>query len=122
LRLATTTIGPDVLGFSPSDIGLHSARSRAVMAMYLSGMPVFTILLLGRWSSKAFLCYIRKQVQEFSSGISTKMIQQESLLTISASSSTGYSNRPNNTQKPATRSINGHDFWDTICPFATVFQ
>jgi len=44
------------------------------MAMYLAGVPVFTIMLLGRWSSNAFLRYIRKQVKEFSRGISAKMI------------------------------------------------
>jgi len=66
LRQAAASLGPDVLGFSSSDIGLHSACSRAAMAMYLSGIPVFTIMLLGHWSSVAFLRYIRKQVQEFS--------------------------------------------------------
>jgi hypothetical protein len=43
------------------------------MAMYLSGVPMFTIMLLGRWSSNALLHYIRKQVKEFSSGISQKI-------------------------------------------------
>jgi len=32
-------------------------------------------MLIGRWSSLAFLKYIRKQVQEFSFGISSKMIE-----------------------------------------------
>jgi hypothetical protein len=30
------------------------------MVMYLAGVPVFTIMLLGFWSSDAFLWYIRK--------------------------------------------------------------
>jgi hypothetical protein len=77
LRLAATTIGPDELGFTVKQIGFHSARSRAAMAMYLAGVPVFTIMLLGRWSSDAFLRYIRKQVKEFSTGISLKMIIHE---------------------------------------------
>ncbi len=34
---------------------IHSAWSGAAMAMYLAGVPVFTIMLLGRWSSDAFL-------------------------------------------------------------------
>jgi len=54
LRLATTAIGADTLGFTAKQIGLHSARSRAAIAMYLAGIPVFTIMLLGRWSSDAF--------------------------------------------------------------------
>eukprot|EP00957_Ditylum_brightwellii_P188792 14370732-Ditylum_brightwellii.AAC.1 len=29
---------------------------------------------IGRWSSDVFLCYIRKQIQEFTMGISGKML------------------------------------------------
>jgi hypothetical protein len=42
------------------------------MAMFLAKVPVYTIMLLGRWSSDDFLRYIRKQVKEFSKGISKK--------------------------------------------------
>jgi len=77
LQLAASTIGPDSLGFTADKICLHSACSGAAMAMYLAGVPVFTIMLLGRWSSDAFLRYIRKQVKEFSTGISQKMIIHE---------------------------------------------
>jgi hypothetical protein len=45
------------------------------MAMYLSGVPIFSIMLIGRWSSTAILNCIRKQVQEFLHGISLKMIE-----------------------------------------------
>jgi hypothetical protein len=45
------------------------------MAMYLSKIPVYTIMLIGRWSSDAFLKYIRKQVTEFSNNVSKMMIQ-----------------------------------------------
>jgi hypothetical protein len=45
------------------------------MAMYLAGVPIFSIMLIGRWSSLAFLTYIRKQMQEFSFSISSKMIK-----------------------------------------------
>jgi hypothetical protein len=48
------------------------------MAMYLTGVPVFLIMLIGRWSSTSFLKYIRKQVQEFLQGISLKMIEVQS--------------------------------------------
>jgi hypothetical protein len=83
IRLAAATLGEEELGFHPNSIGLHSARSGAAMAMYLAGVPVFTIMLLGRWSSDAFLHYIRKQVQEFSKGVSQKMISNERFFTIS---------------------------------------
>jgi len=65
LQRAAASLGSDSLGYTPDQIGLHSARSGAAMAMYLAGVPVFTIMLLGRWSSDAFLRYIRKEVQEF---------------------------------------------------------
>jgi hypothetical protein len=44
------------------------------MAMNLSGIPVFTIMLIGRWSSDAFLQYIHQQVQQFSFRVSNQMI------------------------------------------------
>jgi hypothetical protein len=58
LRLMVTVLGPDSLGYTASEIGLHSARSGAAMAIYLAHVTVFTIMLLGRWSSDAFLRYI----------------------------------------------------------------
>ena len=48
------------------------------MAMYLAGVPVFSIMLIGRWSSTAFLKYIRKQAEEFLQGISSKMLSNMS--------------------------------------------
>ena len=42
--------------------------------MYLAGVPVFTIMKMGRWLSDAFLNYIEKQILTFSEGISKKMI------------------------------------------------
>jgi len=86
LRLAATTLGADVLEFTAKEIGLHSARSGAAMAMYLARVPVFTIMLLGRWSSDAFLRYIRKQVKEFSTGISAKMVQHDHFFTVPSTS------------------------------------
>ena len=39
------------LGLNPKRIGLHSLRLLAAIAMYLNGVPVYTIMLLGRWST-----------------------------------------------------------------------
>eukprot|EP00978_Attheya_sp_CCMP212_P039694 scaffold208788_cov31-Attheya_sp.AAC.1 len=50
--------------------------------MYLAGVPVFTIMLIGWWSSDAFLRYIRHQVQEFSAGVSSKMLLAPDYFTI----------------------------------------
>jgi hypothetical protein len=55
LQAAAKRLGEDVLGFPHTDIGTHSIRSGAAMAMYLAEVPVFTIMLIGRWSSDAFL-------------------------------------------------------------------
>jgi hypothetical protein len=45
------------------------------MAMYLGKCPVYTVMLIGCWSSDAFLQYIRKQVMEFSHNISKRMLK-----------------------------------------------
>ena len=45
------------------------------MAMYLGECPVYTIMMIGRWSSDAFLRYIRKQVEQFSHNVSRIMIR-----------------------------------------------
>ena len=44
------------------------------MEMYLAGVPVYTIMLIGRWSSNAFLRYIRKQVEQFSRHVAKQML------------------------------------------------
>lgn len=83
LRQLATELGPDVLGFTADEIGTHSIRSGGAMAMYLSfDIPVYTIMLIGRWSSDAFLLYIRAQVQQFSKGVSKKMIRNLDFFTI----------------------------------------
>ena len=74
IRAAVTAIGPDVLGFTANEVGTHSNRGAFAMMMYLAGVPVFTIMKMGRWLSDAFLQYIEKQVLTFSKGISKKMI------------------------------------------------
>jgi hypothetical protein len=83
LRLAAGRIGADRLGFAPTEIGTHSIRSGSAMAMYLAGVPAFTIMLIGRWSSDAFLRYIRRQVQEFSAGVSSKMLLTDEFFAVS---------------------------------------
>jgi hypothetical protein len=52
------------------------------MVMYLGGVPVFTIMLLGQWSSEASLRYICKQVQEFSKGVSQRMTTNVNFFTM----------------------------------------
>jgi hypothetical protein len=43
--------------------------------MFLTGTPIYTIMLMGRW-------YIRKQVLQLSHGIATKMLTFEEFYTV----------------------------------------
>ena len=63
---AAESIGYEKLGLKKGDLGLHSIRSGAAMAVYLNEVPIYTIMMIGSWSSDAFLRYIRKQVESFS--------------------------------------------------------
>ena len=74
LRDAVGAIGEVKLGIKKEDVGTHLIRSGAAMAMYLGECPVFMIMLIGRWSSNAFLRYIRKQVMEFSQNVAKRML------------------------------------------------
>ena len=74
LRDAVGTIGEARLGFNKKSVGTHLIRLDAAMAMYLRECPVFMIMLIGRWSSDAFLRYIQKQVMEFSQNMAKKML------------------------------------------------
>jgi len=114
--LAAATLGEDELGFSPDQVGLHSARSGAAMAMYLAGVPVVKIMLLGRWSSDAFLRYIRRQVKEFSGGVSQKMISNERFFTISSIQNNITEDRP------LTSKFGPTSFKDTIKPLVNAFR
>ena len=75
IQVAVIAIGENVLNIKADDVGTHSLRSAAAMAMFLGGLPVYLIMLMGRWSSNAFLKYIRKQIEQFSHEVSTKMIE-----------------------------------------------
>ena len=75
LRDAVKATGEEKLGFKAEEIGTHSIRSGAAMAMYLGKCPVYTIMMIGRWSSDAFLRYIRKQVEQFSHNVSQRMLK-----------------------------------------------
>ena len=77
LQATVDTMGDFNLGFSSKDIGTHSIRSGGAMALCLTKTEVYTIKLLVRWKSDSFMKYLRKQVQQFLSDISTRMIENE---------------------------------------------
>jgi len=70
LRNTVEAYGKTKLGINRGDIRTHSLRSGSAMAMYLGECPVYVIMMIGRWSSDAFL----KQVEQFSHGVSSKML------------------------------------------------
>jgi hypothetical protein len=74
LRDTASAIGEVKLGIKKEDIGMLLMRSGAAMAMYLRECPVFMIMLIGCWSSDAFLRYIRKQVMESSQNVAKRML------------------------------------------------
>jgi hypothetical protein len=74
IRSAVKATGKEKLGFTERDVGTHSNRSEGAMGMYLVGTLVYTIMLLGCWSSDAFMRYIRKQVLDMSHGVSATFI------------------------------------------------
>ena len=77
VEAAVEAVGQDVVNIQVGEIGTHSIQSGAAMAMYLGDVPVYNIMMLERWSSNAFLQYIRKQVEQFSHDISKKMIAHQ---------------------------------------------
>jgi hypothetical protein len=79
-------------GYRPQDIGSHSLRSGAAMALFLAQESVHRIMILGRWSSDAFLDYIRPQVQEWTSGMSRNMLLLDDFHTATDSTPTNANN------------------------------
>jgi hypothetical protein len=75
--------GHQAFGFHPDDIGTHSLRSGGAMALFLNDHPVHKIMIFGRWSSDAFLVYIRPQVMEWTNNMSTDMIKHDSFTDVS---------------------------------------
>jgi hypothetical protein len=78
---AVVAIEQHQLSITKDQIGTHLIRLGAAMAMYLGECVVFTIMLIGRWSSDVFLRYIRKQVMEFSQNIAQKMLTYQKIVT-----------------------------------------
>ncbi len=74
LQDAILAIREDSLHIAAGQIGTHSIRSGAAMAMFLGGCPVFLIMMIGHWSSNSFLCYIQKQVKKLNHNVSWKML------------------------------------------------
>ena len=74
--------GKETFGFDPHDIGNKSIRSGAAMALFMMDHSISKIMILGRWSSDAFLVYIRPQVLEWANNMSQSMIAFDSFLDV----------------------------------------
>ena len=119
LNAAASLIGWERLGLKPGNLGTHLMQLGAAMAMYLGEVPVYTIVMIGRWSSDAFLRYIRKQVKQFSHNVSKKMIKfqfhchvLETIPQISRDDPR-QRNHPNNAKK--TRNVGGDSSRPLVC-------
>ena len=55
------------------EMGAHSLRSGADMAIFLVGVTSLTIVIIEKWRSDAFLMYIKEKVAQFSTKILDKM-------------------------------------------------
>lgn len=79
LRTSCSLLGGfGTFGYGPTDIGTRSIRSGAAMGLFLMDHSVTKIMLMGRWSSDAFLNYIRPQVLEWTNQLSADMIHHNS--------------------------------------------
>ena len=120
LREVVNLFGVDDLGFHKNEIGTHSIRSSTAMQLFLNKFPTFQVMLIGRWSSDAFLKYIRRQVLEFSAGISESMVQKEFYTVPEVEYADPNDPRTRNTASFATASGNGGRAMGARYPTATV--
>lgn len=89
MRSTCTAAGSTpTFGYAANEIGTKSLRSGAAMGLFLMNHPVHKIMILGRWSSDAFLVYIRPQVLEWTNNMSTDMIQFNSFTDLTHSQRT----------------------------------
>ena len=77
LRATVDSMQDADLGFTSREVGTHSLQSGGAMALCLAKVEVYSITIIGRWKSDAFMKYIRKQIQQFTTDISNRMIEME---------------------------------------------
>jgi hypothetical protein len=107
--------GSKTFGFHPNDIGNKSLRSGAAMSLFLMDHSPAKIMILGRWSSDAFLVYIRPQVLEWTHNMSCDMIHLDSFF--DAPHRDLVSSEDPRTRKRLQASFNGRDNIVTIPKF-----
>lgn len=73
LRAAARRDGLALRGFPIDCITPHSNRASAAVQMYLAGFDEETIKRLGRWSSNAWMIYIRPEIAQLNTGVSAAL-------------------------------------------------
>ena len=73
------------------------------MALFLNDHSTAKIMILGRWSSDAFLVYIRPQVLEWTNNMAVDMIRLDSFFDAPIIDKTGHDD-------PRTRTKRTHNF------------
>jgi hypothetical protein len=107
--------GFTTFGFHPHEIGNRSLRSGAAMSLFLMDHSPAKIMILGRWSSDAFLVYIRPQVLEWTHNMSWDMIHLDSFFDASHRDLVAADDP--RTRKRLKASFNGRDSVVTIPKF-----
>ena len=64
------TIGENKLGIQAQTVGTHSICSTFAMILLLENIRMTIIKKFGRWLSDAVICYVQKNVLDFSKGVS----------------------------------------------------
>ena len=65
------------LGFTSNKIGTHPIQSGVAMALCWAKVEVYTVTIIGQWKSHSFMKYIHKQIQQFTTNISNRMLKVE---------------------------------------------
>jgi hypothetical protein len=84
------------------------------MSLFLANHSPAKIMIMGRWSSDAFLVYIRPQILEWTNNMSIDMIQLESFLNVSFDMAASDDQR---TRTLLSKTLNGRDQFITLPKF-----
>ena len=97
IRSTVLELDPLQKSFDISRIGTHSIRTSTAMILHCAKKATYIIMMLGRWASEAFMKYIRSQLSEFSSDLSSIIINSnEKFFNLPAFNSSNPTNPNNN--------------------------
>ena len=80
LRTAVIALGPQALGFLPSDISARSLRAAGAMALLCAHVDTDLIRLLGRWRSDEMMRYLHLQAEPVMRNFSALMLSGGSFI------------------------------------------